>query len=1299
MSTRKNNGTVRLAIIRQNTVAKFLKRCWITLACLIITAAIISSLFRALTPWAKQYKTEVEQHLSTVMGESVTIATMETGWYWFEPVIKLNQVSISDGKKDTIKLSKLLVGINLFSSLWHWQFQPGVLFIDDLHLSLHQNEKGWEIDGIDSYNSPKISWEAAQPVLAWMLAQQKIIIKNLSAHLYMQDGILIPLSELNLQIVNKAGRYTIKGRGNLAQTAATNFQLLAELKIDPYALDKTSGQAFFSIQHLLPAQWQGFVGQSGLQLLDGKGDVQLWADLLKGKVAKVQARLRMHNVAWIDKETQSNEQIKILKANLAWKPTTEGWELASDRIHLRLGDTFWPKNNLMLRYQKTTDTYLLYVKNILLESLLSTAVSWPQALTPMLAMKPHGLFHDTQIQIKQGKLESVLTNFSNLGWPSQTDYPGVDKLSGALHWQPHEGMLQLGGDKTVLTQKNQPSMTLSALSAAINWQTLSDGLRINLDHFIINHRNLLLNLRGVIDKVTATSSGQLNLTGEFSAKNAQRLLPYLPSKYLKPRLNTWLKRDIKRIGKVEGKINVNGALADFPFDKQPGEFSIKSHLTNVDLVFAPKWPVTKNIDAYLQVNKNTLEADIVNASLKDVKTNQVSVLINNLGSDREVLLVHSKMNTSGEKALSYIRSSPLQKKLSALNMLKIRGLLDLDLKLEAPLYPENDRILVLGELQFKNNKVDVHHSMDDVNLEELTGDLRFDQSGVLGSHLQAQILNNPVTLAIQSIHQPVLYTEVKIAGEPNIEVLNNKFNLPILSLMHGTVRIDGVLQLTDDPNDLDHLHVNTSLEGLGIDLPAPLGKTIEKKNPLRVDIDFNPERVVRLRFNYDNQLSSDLWFTRPSGVFELQKGKIRLGGGEAKGRSQSGLQLIGALPNFELDQWLKVKAKLSKLAGQSTLVNSLNLIDVKLQKAKIWKESYDELAVKATKLTSGDWSIRLNHATVNANLRYKPTSNTLTGQFDKLHLENKSAEVKPTEPQTQSTLKPIDMPNLNIRIASFQLGALDLGDVSLKGRSTPDRWHLEYCKITSPSYLLTAKGEWKQVGKTNTTKLEADLHINDLATSLRRWKISPAVEAKHGDLRFQGGWPGALHDFSLAKINGEVAINFKDGRITNLSSQTEEKLGLGKLLSILSLQTIPRRLKLDFSDLAKGGYSFDHLEGSFNVTNGVMTTQDSYIDGPVAYASMKGNLDISKQLYNVDLRISPHITASLPVVATIAGGPVAGFATWVASKIINQGMQKISGYSYKISGPWKQPLVEEVNIIRKRLAAAYAARANHSPSI
>jgi len=235
-------------------VTKFLKKCWLFLAILIIAAAVISSLFRALTPWAKQYKSEVEQHLSALFGGPVTINNMETGWYWFEPVIKLNQVSVSDGKEGVVKLNKLLVGINLFSSLWHWQIQPGVLFIDDLHLNLHQKTDHWQIEGFNSFSQQKITWNTMtyQPILAWILAQQKIIIKNLSASIYLRDGTFLPLNDLNLIITNHAGHYIMRGRGQLAQTTETQLQLLADLRLNPYALNKTQGNIFSLLRMCCP---------------------------------------------------------------------------------------------------------------------------------------------------------------------------------------------------------------------------------------------------------------------------------------------------------------------------------------------------------------------------------------------------------------------------------------------------------------------------------------------------------------------------------------------------------------------------------------------------------------------------------------------------------------------------------------------------------------------------------------------------------------------------------------------------------------------------------------------------------------------------------------------------------------------------------------------------------------------------------------------------------------------------------------------------------------------------------------
>ncbi len=126
---------------------KIIHKFWMPFAIFLILLAILFSLFRALTPWATQYKGEVEHHLSTLLGQPVQISSMETSWYWFEPVLRLNNVTLSDSQDHALKLNKLLVGINLFSSLWHWHIQPGILYIDDVHLILRQVNGRWQLMG------------------------------------------------------------------------------------------------------------------------------------------------------------------------------------------------------------------------------------------------------------------------------------------------------------------------------------------------------------------------------------------------------------------------------------------------------------------------------------------------------------------------------------------------------------------------------------------------------------------------------------------------------------------------------------------------------------------------------------------------------------------------------------------------------------------------------------------------------------------------------------------------------------------------------------------------------------------------------------------------------------------------------------------------------------------------------------------------------------------------------------------------------------------------------------------------
>jgi len=1198
MSTNRDKVMTKdLSTKRPHIVVNFLKKCGMPLAIAFIVIAIVFSLFRALTPWAKQYKGKVEQHLSTLLGQPVTINDMETSWYWFEPVLKMDQVMLSDKQDHVLKLNKLLVGINLFSSLWHWQIEPGVLYVDDVHLTLHQVDKHWDVEGLrQDKQSMTLESESYLQILTWVLAQQKIVIKNVTAMVYLGDGTLIPLRDLNLTTRHSYGHYRIKGSARLAQKIPTELAVIADMQLDPYALKKASGHAYLSVKHFLPTQWQGFFPDLTVHAKEGEGNLELWLDLVKGNFFSLQSTLDFKQVSWTQDGKSKRHTIQNLQANLAWRTTTHGWRLSGDHIKLSLDGMVWPENVLQLDYKKSQDSYRAFVKTLSLKPLLSMDVTWPDSMRSVLAMRPQGDLSNTQLVVKAKKIDYLLTRFVNMGWRRRGDIPSVSQLSGVLYWQPTEGHLELDGENTLIAPKGLPPVSFDQFNAAFDWKQLSNVWRISMDRFVLSRPDTVLSAQGVLDD-PGLPTANLRMTAEFSASDARHWLDYIPARYLKPKLDDWLKQDIKKISKVTGQLIINGPLVDFPFDKQLGEFSINGYVSGVDLLFGKNWPLTRDIDAHLRVDKRVLDVDVVHADLQGVLLDKLSLVINDIGMGREALLIHGDVNAPADKIKAYVFASPLGTRFSRWKMIDIGDSLGLDLRLEVPLYPESDHVFARGVLTFDDNKVVLHHALNDISLDKLSGALQFDEHGITQSELQGSLAGDPIAFHIQSIRKPKSYIEVNIEGSTSIDLLHQKFPLPLLELMRGHIKIQSLLTLMDNPNDLDHMRISSSLEGVSVDLPPPLGKTAKEAVPLTVDVSFNDDK------------------------------------------------------NFDLD-----------------LV-------------------YKDLRIKAREVAKNDWSVKLQEKNISADLRYQAAVNTLTGNIEYLYLPNTMLLNNRVKSVTTG-FSPSDIPNLNLTIGAVTLDKVDLGNVSLKSTSSKEQWTLEYCKIKSPDYQMTIQGDWKQQGKKSNTHMDSELQLFDLGKALARWNIIPAVEAHRGTVVFKGGWPGAIYDFSIDKLAGNLQISLKSGRITNLDKATEEKLGLGKLLSVLSLQTIPRRLSLDFSDLSEKGYSFDEFKGSFTVNNGVMNTQDSYIDGPVAYASMKGDLDLAKHLYDVDLRVSPYIMASLPIVVTIAGGPIAGpiagIATWVASKLINKGMQQISAYTYKISGPWQDPVVQQVKIYRKK---------------
>ena len=1257
-----------------------LRKCGMPLAVCLIIIAVIISLFRALTPWATQYKGEVESHLSALLGQPVDIGSMETGWYWFEPVLKLNQVTVSDSRSRVVTLNKLLVGIDLLGSLWHWQIQPGMLYVDDVHLTLRQVKDTWQLDGLrPGQKNTTLSADAYVPALHWLLLQQKIMIKNVSVLVHLSDGTLLPFDDVHVTAVNRGGHYRLRGEATLAQTEATQLLFLADMTINSFSQPKLGGHFYLSAHHFLPMQWRAFFPKTSYHLEGGKGDFQLWLDMRHGHISSLQTTFHFRRVAWGKDGNPKSQFVQSVAANLAWHPNGDGWKISGDHIRLRTGDIRWPDNAFFWEHASSKKNDRLFVSALLLEPIMAADIDWPDVMKPLLALRPHGQLYNTDINVHDGELTHILTRFDELGWHHDASLPAVSHVSGVLDWQPSEGHLALDGEHTTVTPNGLPPLALTDMNAAFQWKKVNDDWQVAMDRLILRHPDFVVSAAGTLAGPLVNASPRLALSADFSLSHARQWFPYIPSAPLKAKLYHWLQHDIKRIDNVTGELTVNGAWADFPFDNGGGVFSIVSHLTGVDLYFNRRWPVVRDIEAYLQVNQRTLTADVRHAVLQEVAVDNVGLSVADMGLNKETLLVHGKVSAPVDKLKQYVLVSPLKKPLAKLNTLDLLGMADLDLNLEVPLYPENDDVLVRGEVAFHDNEVILSHVLNDLRFQQLNGTLFFNEQGATDSKLQASLLDEPVNVSVRSINQPKAHTVVDITGYTRISALQKQTNWPLLPFLSGRCYLDSQLTLTRSSQEPDHLIFKTSLQGVPISLPKPFGKSVKSAKPLTVRLDFNTDKRIHLQWDYANTLAGDLLLSGNDTSLVLDKGAIKIGGGKPSLPNSSGLFLAGTLDAFDVSQWQEVWDKASSLSSSS--LTTFPVVSLKIGTLTLLGKSYQNVGLQVKRLPSHAWSLQWDHKDLVGNTEYQPDTHTLSGHLQHLYL-TKSSFFNASDAK-QKALKPGDIPNLDLSIDTLKWGDVDAGSVVLKSKSTPTKWHLESFRITSPDYLLALKGDWVQDDHVNKTDMRLDVTVTDLGKSLARWQWTPAVDAHKGSIALGVTWPGAVYDYAISKMNGDMYMTFENGRITHLSPETEEKLGLGKLLSILSLQTIPRRLKLDFSDLSHSGYSFDVFKGNFILRNGVLTTTDGYMDGPVAYAGMKGDLDVDKQRYNLELHISPHITASLPIVATIAGGPIAGLATWAASKIINQGMQRVTGYTYKVTGPWLDPVVEQVTIKTK----------------
>ena len=267
-----------------------------------------------------------------------------------------------------------------------------------------------------------------------------------------------------------------------------------------------------------------------------------------------------------------------------------------------------------------------------------------------------------------------------------------------------------------------------------------------------------------------------------------------------------------------------------------------------------------------------------------------------------------------------------------------------------------------------------------------------------------------------------------------------------------------------------------------------------------------------------------------------------------------------------------------------------------------------------------------------------------------------------------NTVMPSKIPALRLAIHDFNYNKMNMGGIILRTYPKSDGLLLKYIKINNPDnhYSIISKGTWLNQGG---LIIAGNINSTDLSKTMQGFGLPANIQGNAGNIGFNINWRGDLNNLS-----GQLKLNIGKGQLVTSGSQAQ--MDFGRLLTLLSFQSLTRRLTLDFTDLTQKGLSFDSITGDFTIKKGYIYIPQMKIKGPVADINMNGNTDFIHEIYHLNFSVTPHLISSVPIIAALAGGPVVGAAAWAGSKIVTPILDHVTTYHYTVTGTWNHPVIK-----------------------
>lgn len=839
-------------------------------------------------------------------------------------------------------------------------------------------------------------------------------------------------------------------------------------------------------------------------------------------------------------------------------------------------------------------------------------------------------FNDGMVNAKiwldwsDSRLQKVEARFqgAHLGMYSQINKASqqIHHLTGLLKWQNQHTELEINSQRLQFIY--DPVFANPVTVKQLNGKILLDHdpdkqtWQVTVSSLQLMNSDGMANVAGSFQWLPSQLPN-VNLDANFTLAKASHVSRYLPLNVFPADVSHWLSDSFTAGEVTAGHAQLKGNLADFPFDKGNGKFLITGDVKNVGLTYAPNWPDLEHINGRVVFAGSSVHVEVDSGETLTIPFGHVVADIPDMGAAVSMLNIKTDpMTTDFSNALGYVRSSPLNKTLGKMfNDVSLSGPIDVDLAMKIPMHrPESANIV--GQIKIDNAVM----KFDPWNLEvdQLSGLVHFTESTTDSSSLTGELFGRPLELSLATLKKKHTDSIVRANFKNHIAVsdLQAWLKLPLSTVMTGDTDISGELDMAFDKPI--NLLLQSKLVGIDVNLPDQYGKKASQSIDFNATLTIEREEPLKAQMTYGKLLTATAMIDRD------ELGEMSL---ESAGLTSDKMMLYGQqLTNVKLDltpstpNW-HVNVASNEITGQV------------------------------------DFPIKLSR------------QSTVTAVLDKLNIQ--SSNITSITP----TVNPSTFPTISIVSNNTVINKISLGKLTIKTAPSKEGLTIQTLRIVSPMIDFQASGAWTGHRQANLTTLTGNAVSNNVHDFLMNLGFDAHnVVVQNGRMRFDVAWDDVPYSLAFAKMNGTASFELSKGRIVDIGEENGAKMGLGRMLSLFSLQTIPRRLSLDFSDVFQKGYSFDTVKGDFKIDNGDIYTSNVKFDGPVAKIGINGKIGLTDHDYNLVLSVTPYVTSSIPVAATLlTGNPLIGLGVFAVNTVVSSQVSKVSTYYYNVTGPWNNP--------------------------